>query len=587
MSESAVTRPSTPAPAGPLYRAVWRWHFFAGLFVAPFAVFLAVTGSLYLWKPQFEEWRYHDLFNVAVPAQPAPVSADAQLAAARAAFPALNPVQFMPAAAPGRSAEVQFGAPRGADKVSVFVNPYTGAVLGQIDDATRPMRILHDLHGTLLAGTAGEIIIELAATWSFVLLVSGLYLWWPRPFTVRGFLLPRLGAGRRVLLRDLHAVPAVWLSGFTLFLLATGIQWTPVGGKWSRTLAEFAGEWQPKETQASAHRSELLGGWSPYLDSRVKAEHVAQVASTPPVISDPHAEHRAGGGRYVDDPARISLERVIAIAAERKVTDAYAIALPQSPTGVYSVLTDRNRAFTRAYVHLDQYSGKVLADIRFGDFGTVGKFYSYGIIAHEGQLFGLANQLLGLVTCLGIIGLAVTGVAMWWSRRPAGRLAAPEAPRLFSLSRGAVIIAIALSALLPLMGASLAVLLLLDWMFGSRLRWFTPDASKGKVVLTFVVLAATAAAALFWFRPTPVANAAAHAYPLAGEVVAVTPTRHTVRVRHDEIPGYMPAMTMEFIVSPADIARLKEGQSIRARLVPGEKREMRLEAIELLEKASH
>ena len=40
---------STPAPspssssasvgAGIFYRAVWRWHFFAGLFVAPFAVF--------------------------------------------------------------------------------------------------------------------------------------------------------------------------------------------------------------------------------------------------------------------------------------------------------------------------------------------------------------------------------------------------------------------------------------------------------------------------------------------------------------------------------------------------------------------
>lgn len=456
-----------------LYRAVWRWHFFAGIFVAPFAIFLAITGALYLWKPQFEEWKYRDLFNVTVSANTAPIPADTQFAAARAAFPKLNPSQFIPAARSGRSAEVQFGARWGTDKVSVFVHPYTGAILGQIDDATRPMRILHDLHGTMLAGTTGEIIIELAASWAFVLIVSGFFLWWPRPFTVRGFLLPRFGAGRRALLRDLHAVPAVWLSVFTLFLLATGIQWTQVGGKWSRTLAQAVGEWQPRETSASAHRSELLGGWSPYLNSKAKAEQAATVASTPPI--DEHAEHKRGGKNdsgFIDDPEhpRISLERVMAIAAERNVTDTYAIALPQGPTGVYSILSDRNRAFTRAYVHLDQYSGKVLADIRFKDFGRMAKFYTFGIIAHEGQLFGLANQLLGLVTCLGIIGLAVTGVMMWWSRRPKGQLAAPVSPDLFKSSKGAAVVAILLGAFLPLMGATLVLLMLVDVGFGRKLH---------------------------------------------------------------------------------------------------------------------
>ena len=371
---------------------------------------------------------------------------------------------------PGRTAEVQFGSARGPDKVSGFVNPYTGAVLGRIDDATRPMRILHDLHGTLLAGTAGSVVIELAASWAFVLIVSGFYLWWPRPFTVRGFLLPRLGDGRRALLRDLHAVPAVWLSVFTLFLLATGLQWTPVGGKWARTLAQAAGEWQPRETSASAHRSELLGGWSPYLNSKAKAEQAAAVASTPP-SADPHAEHRAKARAWQDDPQRISLARVVAIAAERGVTDPYAIALPQGPAGVYSVITDRNLAFSRVYLHLDQYSGQVLADIRYKDFGAMGKFYTFGIIAHEGQLFGLANQLLGLLTCLGIIGLAVTGVAMWWSRRPKGELAAPASSGLLRVSKGAVVIAVLLSALLPLMAASLVVLLGLDFFLNRRLKF--------------------------------------------------------------------------------------------------------------------
>jgi uncharacterized iron-regulated membrane protein len=455
-----------PAGTNALYRAVWRWHLIAGLCVAPFVVFLALTGSIYLWKPQYEAWRYRKLFNVTVPTKAVALSADAQFAAARADLPSLPPVQFIPAFRPDASSAVQFGAASGPKMITVFINPYTGAVLGRINEATRFMRIIHDLHGELLIGAPGAIIIELAASWTFVLLVTGLFLWWPRPFTVRGFLLPRLGSGRRALLRDLHAVPAVWLSLILLFLLVTGIQWTKVGGAWTRTLAQVAGEWTPPETQASAHRSELLGGWSPPLADKALSDRLARVASQPP-RSDPHAGHRRIAAAWRDDPNRISLDRVMAIAHERRVTDDYAIALPNGPTGVYSILTDRNHAFSRVYLHLDQYSGKVLAAVRFKDFGAIGKFYMFGIIAHEGQLFGLANQLLGLVACLGVILLACTGVAMWWSRRPADNTTPPTRP-LFQISKGAVIIAVVLSALLPLMAASLLVMWLTDRLFMRR-----------------------------------------------------------------------------------------------------------------------
>ena len=38
------------------------------------------------------------------------------------------------------------------------------------------------------------------------------------------------------------------------------------------------------------------------------------------------------------------------------------------------------------------------------------------------------------------------------------------------------------------------------------------------------------------------------------EVVFVTPARSEVLVHHDEIPSYMPSMTMEFLVAPANLA---------------------------------
>ena len=57
-------------------------------------------------------------------------------------------------------------------------------------------------------------------------------------------------------------------------------------------------------------------------------------------------------------------------------------------------------------------------------------------------------------------------------------------------------------------------------------------------------------------------------YPLTGQVLRIEAERKILVVRHDEIKGYMPAMTMEFVVSDGELALAKPGQRIRAELVP-------------------
>lgn len=454
--------PSLPE-TGALYRAVWRLHFYAGLLVAPFALFLSVTGALYLWKPQYEEWKYRDIFNVPVPARAAPLSVDEQFTLAREAFPPFRPIQFIPAFREGRASQVEFATPKG--KLSVFINPYDGEITGTIDENTRPMNILHDLHGKLLAGSAGGYLVELAASWAFVLFLSGFYLWWPRPkFSVWGFLLPRLREKGRVFWRDLHAVPAVWFSVLTLFLLATGLLWSQAGGRWYRTISAALGQGTPAESRSGVHRSELTG-WSPPLKEGL-AEQIDALASTPrlPEVEPGHSGRggpgRAHAGYTGPEEGALSLDDVVEIAAERQVPQPYSIVLPVGPMGVYSVLSDRHLAFKRTYLHLDQYSGAVLADVRFKDFGYLAQFTLWGIIAHEGRLFGLANQILGSVAAGGVFLLAASGLVMWWQRRPTGKLGAPVA--IVTMPRpifwGTLVLALAL----PLLAASLVVLLLFD-----------------------------------------------------------------------------------------------------------------------------
>ncbi len=457
---------------GALYRAVWRWHFYAGIVVAPFVIFLAITGSLYLWKPQYEAWRYRALLTVA-PAT-GMVSADAQFAAATATHPDATAISFAPAFAADRTSETVLALPDG-DVVSVFVNPHSGAVAGERRESQRLMTTLHDLHGTLLSGTAGQLVVELVASWALVLFLTGLYLWWPRPqFMVWGFLLPRLRAKGRTFWRDLHAVPAVWFSAATLFMLSTGLLWTKAAGGWYRTLSAAIGQGTPRASNAAVHHSELVG-WAPPLRAGL-AEKIDRLASAP--ADDPHAGHRRDALRQTAEqrpvsdaalPPSVSLDRVVAIAESRHVPHPYAITMPDGPTGVTGVLSDRNQPFNRTYLYLDRYSGKVLADVRYPAFGYLAKFFTWGIIMHEGQLFGLANQILGTLAALGVLLLAASGLAMWWQRRPAERFAAgsPRTP----LPRPVFLGTLALAALLPLLAATLVLLLAFDFVLSRRLPW--------------------------------------------------------------------------------------------------------------------
>jgi uncharacterized iron-regulated membrane protein len=112
---------------------------------------------------------------------------------------------------------------------------------------------------------------------------------------------------------------------------------------------------------------------------------------------------------------------------------------------------------------LDRMTGALIHEDRFADKSALDKAIHVGIAAHEGQLFGLPNQLLGFCTALGLLMLCVSALVMWWRRRPGGTLGMP-APRVaeFRISTPLKAAIVAIGLLVPMLGASLVVLWLID-----------------------------------------------------------------------------------------------------------------------------
>ena len=120
-------------------------------------------------------------------------------------------------------------------------------------------------------------------------------------------------------------------------------------------------------------------------------------------------------------------------------------------------------------VHVDQYTGKVLADVRFADYPLFGKAMAVGIALHEGQL-GWWNVVLNAMFCLSVIFACVSGVVMWWKRRPQGELAAPRYPRDYRLTIGVAVIAVLVGLAFPLGGLAIVAFALIDFLLPKRLK---------------------------------------------------------------------------------------------------------------------
>ncbi|TMR28155.1 PepSY-associated TM helix domain-containing protein, partial [Nonomuraea zeae] len=450
------------------YRAVWRWHFYAGLFVAPVLLVLATTGAIYLFKEPFEEWRYQDVRTLAEPPAAAPRPLAEQIAAARRVRPDAPVMSVIPPTSPGRSTRVILqGADSGpwAQGISVYVHPATAAVLGRIDDSATFMRVVRTIHGELMSGTVGDRVVEIAACWALILVATGTYLWWSGR-AARNQARRKARRSPRIRLRRLHVLTGVGGGAVVVFLVLSGLPWSGVWGDGLQRIQDRTGSTYPSADDFPHTSTPLLSGdLSANPDSKVPwaAERLPVPAS-----QDGHAGH--GGGHGVLQPGAVPVENALA-AARPAITACppaecdVKVLLPDGPQGVYTIVTDPRRDPSAAQtLHVDQYSGRVLVSYGWAEYGVMAKVVEQGIALHEGRRYGPANLVIMLGACLTLITLVVTGAWMWWKRRPKGRAGAPARATSRRTAYGVMGIMAVLGLLFPLAGVTMVVVLLLDWL---------------------------------------------------------------------------------------------------------------------------
>jgi uncharacterized iron-regulated membrane protein len=465
------------------WRSIWRLHFYAGIFVAPMLVLMAVTGLIILYTQPILEWSDGSLLKVADTGQT--VGLQQQEQAVQAAFPSFT-ISAVNTGRDGTIANTFVVTSADGETIrEVFVNPHTGQVTGSKRQGSDLVGLANRLHGQLnndgrtqkmpsLDGIffggkekfvdvpVGDMLLEILACWTLALAATGLYLWWPRKNQPgKALLKPRLGRLGRARWRDLHAISGALLSVIVIFFILTGLPWSAFWGENWRTIASHAtpnseGE-APSSTVARPGDLDRLGQRIPWVAAGIEVP----ASNAGAAAADPSAPL----------PATISMDVIAKAAQEQGLQPGYLIAIPVNEkaddgTTTYGsfVLTNYwpGRVQNEQTIYLDQFSGKTLEALPADHYGALPWTISAGIQTHMGAQLGVANRVVMTTACLLTLFSVFSAFMMWWKRRPRGGTGFPRRPVDAKLQRNVAIIAVVLALFFPLWGLSVLAVLAFD-----------------------------------------------------------------------------------------------------------------------------
>ena len=358
-----------------MHRAFLALHRYLALGAAAILFVVALSGTMLVFEGAIDRALNQDLWEV----EPASgrMSLDDLVTRVRGAYPDAIVSGVTPSPVDGRAAVVSV-----AGGTQVFMNPFTGKILGTRSAAERDAglaRRLHVFHETLMAGTVGGVIVGVATVMALVLVLSGIVLWWPRKLWR-----VQIGASWKRVTFDLHHLLGASAAAVLLLITASGV-----------VIVYPA-----------------LGELLTRLDRTPPAARPVQLAAEP-------------GARAM------SLDSLVRVAgAALPGADVMNVSTPKDMTVPIAVALrfpeDRTPA-GRSRVHLDRFRGTVLRvdNTREAEIGT--RLNNLKRSIHTGDWFGAPTQVLWILAALVMATQAVTGVLMWWNGRARGQAAARAA----------------------------------------------------------------------------------------------------------------------------------------------------------------
>ena len=368
----------------PIFHRLIFWsHLVIGLLAGVVILSMAITGLLISYESQILDWAHRDLH---VTPGSTHLDVETLVAKVREAKPSLAPTGIT------WKADAEMPVTLTVGKEGVFyANPYTGAFLGEGHRAWRDF--FHAatewhrfLSGTGLPREIGKAITGAGSLLFGLMLLSGLYLWWPRHWrwsNVRAVMLLNPGLRGRARNWNWHNVFGFWSALPLLFIILTGLV---MSYGWANNLL-FT----------------LTGNEPP-----------------PPKERREGGPGRREGGNAPAPSIAMSGLAPLLVQVRQQIPDWTTLSLrtPQKPGDPFPLMVDRGgrgQVHLRTMLNLDAAHGQVLPsrdDFKQQNLGR--RLRMYARFLHTGELFGFIGQTIAAFCTLSTIILVWTGFALAW-----------------------------------------------------------------------------------------------------------------------------------------------------------------------------
>ncbi len=361
--------------------SILQVHRWTGLTAGLLLIFLALTGLTLLFRPQLEPAVRHKLLKVAPCA--APLALDSLIASARASHPT-GELDLVRISGERDSATML----RYTDNKEVFINPCSGAVLGEQPRWGGFFGTMEEWHrfrflrstdiANLITGTTAILL-------ALVFVVAGIVIWWPRSarsLKAAATLRPHLRG--RALDLNLHQTFGLYAS---IVLLAVAITSLPLAFQWIRYgMFSMVGSPMP---EAKPKASASVGGARPLSMGALWERAQALV---------PHPE-----------------EAVLQLPRK-----------PREPAEIYVIEAGAPHPNARTYLYIDPLTGELLRFEPYAASSLGNRIYRWSASLHTGEVGGLFGQLLQFLGVLALPVLGYTGLSSYLRRRAPARVDTPK-----------------------------------------------------------------------------------------------------------------------------------------------------------------
>ncbi|MGH8000311.1 MAG: PepSY-associated TM helix domain-containing protein [Brasilonema sp.] len=345
-------------------------HRYIGIVTGLLLVIISLTGSLLIFSEELDHF-FNPQFLQVTP-QVVRLSPQEVVEIAQKTYPDLKTNRIIVPHQPEQVYTVLMQSPNGG--IDVYINPYTGAVLGSRPYQQTLRRILVNLHASFFAGDIGLSIAGICGIVFLLLSVTGLLLWNGWHHLYYGFKI-RWKSPWQLLNYDLHKLGGV-LSVVLLCILG-----------FTGAALNFA---TPFESTIY---------WLTHSPSESPAPTSKVVAGIPPISID------------------ALLEKAKTTLPNAEIARIYPAKEPEATFNVLMELPQENEFNKSTYLSLDQYTGELLQlqDPRKASLAK--RILSAQGILHFGTYGGLVTRILYFIVGLMPLGLFVTGLIIWQQRR--------------------------------------------------------------------------------------------------------------------------------------------------------------------------